>query len=42
MRQNLLIGALALMLFGCAAIGGSPAPPSVDVSGKVGRDLVVS
>jgi len=34
MRRNLLIGALALMLFGCAALGGSTAPPSVDVSGK--------
>ena len=34
MRRNLVVGALALMLFGCAAIGGSAAPPSVDVSGK--------
>ena len=34
MRRNLLIEALALTLFGCAAIGGSTAPPSVDVSGK--------
>ena len=28
------MGALALMLSGCAAIGSSTAPPSVDVSGK--------
>jgi hypothetical protein len=34
MRRNVLIGALVLMFFGCAAIGGSTAPPSVDVSGK--------
>ena len=34
MRRNLLIGALAVMLSGCAAIGGSTAPPRVDVSGK--------
>lgn len=34
MRRSLLIGALALMLSGCAAIGSSTAPPSVDVSGK--------
>jgi hypothetical protein len=34
MRRNLVIGALGLMLFGCATLGGSTAPPSVDVSGK--------
>jgi len=34
MRRSVLIGALALMQFGCAAVGGSTAPPSVDVSGK--------
>jgi hypothetical protein len=34
MRRSLLSGALALMLSGCAAIGSSTAPPSVDVSGK--------
>jgi hypothetical protein len=34
MRRSLLIGALALMLSGCTAIGSSTAPPSVDVSGK--------
>jgi hypothetical protein len=34
MRRSVLIGALALMLSGCAAIGSSTAPPSVDVSGK--------
>ena len=34
MRRNLVIGALGLMLFGCATLRGSTAPPSVDVSGK--------
>jgi hypothetical protein len=36
MRQgeNLVIGALVLMLSGCAATGSNTAPPSVDVSGK--------
>ncbi len=32
--QRLLIGALVLMVSGCAALGGNTAPPSVDVSGK--------
>jgi hypothetical protein len=29
-----LVGALVLMLSGCAAVGGKTVPPSVDVSGK--------
>src|SRR6266566_717834 len=33
-RERLFIGALVLMLSGCAATGSSTAPPSVDVSGK--------
>jgi len=32
--ERFFIGALVLMLAGCAATGGSTAPPSVDVSGK--------
>jgi hypothetical protein len=32
--MKLTIGVLALMLSGCAAAGGSSAPPSVEVSGK--------
>jgi hypothetical protein len=32
--ERLFIGALVLMLSGCAATGRSTAPPSVDVSGK--------
>ena len=33
-REKLVIGALVLMLSGCAATGSNTAPPSVDVSGK--------
>jgi hypothetical protein len=29
-----LVGALVLVLSGCAAVGGNTVPPSVDVSGK--------
>jgi hypothetical protein len=32
--ERLFMGALVLMLAGCAVTGGSTAPPSVDVSGK--------
>ena len=32
--MQLVIGALVLMLSGCAAVGGGTAPPSVDVSGQ--------